>query len=95
MAHYVYILASRPGGAIYVGSTGDLRRRLKQHRMARPGSHTARYNIRTLVWFEEHPDFAAAFARERQLKNWQRTWKIRLIAEVNPAWSDLSPEIPF
>lgn len=95
MTHYVYILASRPGGAIYVGSTGDLRRRLEQHRSGIPGSHTARYNIRTLVWFEEHPDFASAFARERQLKNWQRPWKTALIAEVNPAWRDLSSEIPF
>ncbi len=95
MAHYVYIMASRPGGAIYTGSTSDLRRRVEQHRAGIPGSHTARYNIKTLVWFEAHPDFASAFARERRIKEWQRTWKTALIARVNPAWRDLTADIPW
>lgn len=95
MPHFTYIMASRPGGAIYVGSTGNLLQRVEQHRIGLPGSHTDRYNIRTLVWFEAHPGFAEAFRRERQIKEWQRAWKVRLINEVNPTWRDLSGEIPW
>ncbi len=95
MPHFVYLMASRPGGALYVGSTSDLRRRVEQHRSGVLGGHTDRYNIRTLVWFEEHPGFAPAFARERQIKGWQRTWKVKLILEVNPEWRDITAEIPW
>lgn len=95
MAHFVYIMASRPGGAIYIGSTNDLRRRVEQHRAGIPGSHTDRYNIRQLVWFETHPDFASAFARERQMKEWQRIRKVRLIVAVNPTWRDVTADIPY
>ncbi len=94
MAHYVYILASRPGGAIYIGATSDLRRRLEQHR-AKVVGHTARYGITTLVWFETHADLYAALERERQVKRWRRAWKDELIAEVNPEWRDLSGQIPL
>ena len=95
MPHYVYIMASRPCGAIYIGSTANLRSRVEQHRSGLPGSHTDRYNIRHLVWFEEHPDRASAFRRERQMKEWQRNWKVRLIVEVNPGWRDVTAEIPL
>lgn len=95
MQHFVYIMASRPYGAIYIGSTRDLRRRVNQHRTGIPGSHTHRYNIRTLVWFEAHPDFASAFSRERQMKEWQRSWKIREIVAVNPEWRDVTVDIPW
>ena len=95
MAHFVYIMASRPCGAIYIGSTANLRARVELHRSGLKGSHTDRYNIRTLVWFEAHPDRISAFTRERQMKEWQRNWKVRLIVEVNPLWRDITSEIPF
>lgn len=95
MAQFVYIMASRPCGAIYIGSTGNLRQRVEQHRCGLPGSHTDRYNIRTLVWFEEYPDRRSAFTREQQMKEWQRSWKVRLIVEANPQWRDVTGEIPY
>lgn len=95
MAHFVYILASRPGGAIYIGSTSDLRKRLDQHRSGVLGGHTARYGIKTLVWFEVHARFVDAFARERQIKRWARAWKDQLIMGVNPEWRDMTADIPF
>jgi putative endonuclease len=87
--HYVYILASRPGGALYTGRTRDLRSRLDAHR-AGLSRHTSRYNIRTLVWFEEHESFEASLHRERAIKRWRRAWKIELITAFNPAWQDVS-----
>jgi putative endonuclease len=95
MPHFVYIMASRPMGALYIGSTGNLRQRVEQHRSGLQGSHTDRYNIRRLVWFEEHPDRNSAFLRERQMKEWQRAWKVRLIMGVNSEWRDVTCEIPF
>ncbi len=95
VAHFVYIMASRPHGAIYIGSAADLRQRVEQHRSGFPGSHTARYRIRTLVWFEQHPDRNAAFTRERRMKEWQRHWKVRAIEAVNPQWRDVSSDIPL
>jgi putative endonuclease len=95
MRFFVYIMASRPCGAIYIGSTGDLRARVEQHRTGLKGSHTDRYNIRTLVWFEEHADRVAAFARERQMKEWQRAWKVKLITGANPQWKDVTVDIPY
>ncbi|MGB0498915.1 MAG: GIY-YIG nuclease family protein [Rubricella sp.] len=95
MAYYVYMLASRPGGALYLGSTNDLRRRLEQHRARAVPGHTAKYRIATLVWFEEHPTHASAITRERRMKSWKRAWKDRLIKEHNPDWKDISAEIPL
>lgn len=91
---FVYILASRPGGALYTGRSRDLRQRVAAHR-AGLSRHTARYKIRTLVWFEAHRDFGDSLRRERQIKRWRRAWKIQLITEMNPDWRDLTAEIPF
>ena len=88
--HHVYILASRPSGALYVGSTSDLDARVSHHR-AGLSMHTARYGIDRLVWHETHEDQASARARERAIKRWRRTWKNALIAERNPDWEDLAP----
>ena len=74
MAHFVYIMASRPGGAIYIGRTDNLRSRVEAHR-AGLSAHTAKYKIKTLVWFEVHADFDASLARARQIKRWRRNWK--------------------
>ena len=95
MAHYVYIMASRPGGALYVGATGDLRRRVEQHRAKAVPGHTARYQITTLVWFEEHDTQAEARVRERRIKGWRRLWKEQLIMETNPDWRDVTAHIPL
>ena len=93
MAQFVYIMASRPGGAIYVGRTGNLAARVQAHR-AGQSAHTAKYNIRTLVWFEMHDDFAASLQRERAIKRWPRPWKNALIAARNPHWQDVAAHIP-
>ncbi|MBN9888771.1 GIY-YIG nuclease family protein [Salipiger abyssi] len=92
MAHYVYIMASRPGGALYIGRSGDLRARAEAHR-AGLSAHTAKYKIRRLVWFEQHEDFETSLKRERQLKRWRRAWKDALITRANPNWHDLTHTI--
>ena len=89
MAHFVYILASRPNGALYVGRTERLGERVAQHRLGLSG-HTRRYRIDRLVWFEEHGDFETSLRRERRLKKWDHAWKNALVAERNPEWEDLS-----
>ena len=93
MAHVVYIMASRPGGAIYTGRTTNLAARVESHR-AGLSAHTAKYSIRTLVWFETHDDFAASLQRERAIKRWPRAWKNALILERNPNWQDITAHIP-
>ena len=93
MAHFVYILASRPGGALYTGRTGDLRRRVAAHR-AGLSEHTRKYNIKTLVWFECHDRFEDSLKRERQIKRWCRDWKIALVLAHNPDWRDICAQIP-
>lgn len=90
---YVYILASRPGGALYVGVTSDLVRRVYQHRNELVAGHTKRYSIRRLVYFEVFDTPAAAIQREKNIKHWPRVWKTRLIAQTNPSWRDLYDEI--
>ena len=94
MPHYVYILASRPHGAIYIGETTDLRRRVDQHRAGAVTAHTKMYNIRHLVWFEVHVEPQEARLRERRLKRWRRRWKDDLIATINPHWQDITALIP-
>ncbi|MDE2986542.1 MAG: GIY-YIG nuclease family protein [Chloroflexota bacterium] len=89
----VYILASRPGGATYVGVTSDLARRVEEHRQGRGSRFTSRYRIRMLVWYEWHETMIEAIEREKELKKWERAKKSRLIAEVNPTWRDLYEEL--
>ena len=92
---FVYILASRPHGAIYVGSTGNLRQRVEQHRTGLANSHTKKYGIHTLVYFETHPTRVEALHRERRLKRYARLWKDDLIIASNPEWRDISDQIPL
>jgi putative endonuclease len=91
---WTYILASRPNGTLYVGVTGDLVRRVWEHRehLDRDG-FTARYGVTRLVWFEEHAEPLAAIQREKNLKKWKRDWKLALIERSNPHWHDLWPGI--
>jgi putative endonuclease len=94
MGHFVYIMSSRPGGAIYIGRSGNLFARVEAHR-AGLSAHTAKYKIRTLVWFEHHADFASSLQREHAIKRWPRAWKNALIAECNPDWQDVTAQIPL
>jgi putative endonuclease len=86
----VYILASRKHGTLYIGVTNDLRTRLEQHRSGRGSEFVNKYGVHRLVHVETFASPQEAIAREKQLKNWHRDWKTRLIEEDNPDWSDLS-----
>ena len=88
----VYILASPNRRALYIGITTSLSRRLEEHRGGKV-HHTARYNIKRLIYFEAHETAPDAIAREKQLKNWRREKKLVLINRSNPEWRDLSGEI--
>ena len=89
MAFYVYILASRKNGTLYVGSTDSLTVRISQHKQAlRPG-FASKYGVELLVWFEVHDTREGAFRRERRIKEWKRAWKVRLIEKENLGWRDL------
>ena len=92
-SYYVYILASRRDGAIYVGITSDLVKRVYEHRSKFVPGFTSRYNITRLVWFEVHGDPLTAISREKEIKKWRRAWKIALIVKDNPEWRDLWEEI--
>ena len=90
---YVYILASRIGGTLYIGVTNDLIRRVAEHRLKLVKSFTKKYEVDRLVYFEQFDDAESAIRREKRLKKWNRAWKIRLIEEHNPNWDDLYPGI--
>ena len=91
---FVYVLASRMHGTLYIGVTNDLLRRLDEHRSGGGSSFTARYDVGRLVYFETYDRADDAIARERQLKKWKRAWKIELIGKVNPHWNDVARDIP-
>jgi putative endonuclease len=86
MSFWVYIMASKPGGTLYVGVTRDLLRRAYQHREALLPGFTKRYGVKMLVYFEAHDTAAAAIQREKNMKHWPREWKIDLIRSRNPDW---------
>ena len=89
MPFYVYLLASRRHGTLYLSFTSNLIRRLHQHKARSLPGFTALYGVGRLVWFEIYVDPTDAIAREKSLKKWRRDWKIRLIEEQNPEWRDL------
>jgi len=93
VAYYVYILASRKDGATYVGITNDLVRRVYEHRTKAVRGFASKYNISRLLWFEVSDDPISAISREKELKRWKRSWKIRLIEAQNPQWLDLYESI--
>ena len=90
---YVYLLASRRHGTLYLGVTRDLVRRVHEHKTKVISGFTKRYGVDRLVWFEIYDDPVTAISREKELKKWRRDWKIRLIEEQNPEWRDLSKTI--
>jgi len=87
----VYILASARNGTLYVGVTGDLTRRVFQHKALSVPGFTRRYRVTLLVYAERFADIREAIAREKQIKGWNRAWKVRLIERANPDWADLDP----
>ena len=92
-SYWVYILASRIGGTLYIGVTNDLVRRVYEHKMKYVEGFTRKYDVDRLVYFEQYADIEAAILREKRLKKWNRAWKIRLIEDLNPNWDDLYPQI--
>jgi putative endonuclease len=93
MSYYVYIIASRKDGAIYIGVTNDIVRRIYEHRTKAVPGFTSKYNITRLVWFEIYDNPIAAITREKELKKWNRLWKVQLIEAKNPDWNDLYESI--
>jgi putative endonuclease len=93
MKYYVYILASKRNGTLYVGMTNSLRRRIDEHKQGLIPGFTQKYKVHVLVYFGEFNDPRDAIAREKQLKWWHRKWKLDLIESVNPEWRDLIFEL--
>ncbi|MFI0429763.1 GIY-YIG nuclease family protein [Mariniflexile sp. HMF6888] len=88
---YVYIMANKPDGVLYIGITDNIDERVKEHKLkVYPKSFKAKYNCGMLVYFEEFQNGIKATLREKQFKKWKRDWKIKLIEEMNPSWTDLS-----
>jgi putative endonuclease len=90
---YVYMMASKKNGTLYIGVTNDLVRRVWEHKHNIIQGFTQKYNIHKLVWFEATSDINAAIVREKRMKKWRRQWKIDLIEKENPEWVDLYDEI--
>jgi putative endonuclease len=90
---FVYILANRPRGTLYVGVTNDLVRRVSEHKAKLVPGFTRNYGIDQLMYFEQYSSILEARAREHSLKRWRRAWKIDLIRKLNPDWHDLSNEL--
>ncbi len=86
---FVYIMASRRNGTLYIGVTSDLATRVYEHREGLIDGFTKKYGCTLLVWFEAFDDLEAARHRELQMKEWKRAWKLRVIEEMNPEWEDL------
>jgi putative endonuclease len=91
VAFYVYIMANRIYGTLYVGVTNDLRRRVFEHREGLVDGFTKKYGLKLLVHYESFDRIVDAIHREKRLKHWNRAWKIALIEEQNPNWEDLNP----
>ena len=86
---HVYIMASQRNGTLYVGVTGDLSRRVYEHREGLIGGLTEKYGVKMLVWYEAFPTASEAITSEKRIKRWRRAWKLALIEKLNPQWLDL------
>jgi putative endonuclease len=91
--YYVYILASKRNGTLYIGVTNDLVRRVYEHKNDLVEGFTKKYGIHLLVYYEQYNNVESAIQRERQMKKWNRQWKIRRIEGLNPGWKDLYDDI--
>jgi putative endonuclease len=92
-SYWIYILASRPRGTLYVGMTSDLVRRVYQHREGEVEGFTREHGVKMLVYYEQHATALAAIQREKNIKHWSRAWKIDLVHRLNPDWIDLWDDI--
>ncbi len=90
--YYVYILASKRNGTLYIGVTNNLERRVYEHKTNTIRGFTSKYNVHQLVYYEQTTDINSALQREKQLKKWNRKWKLALIEKDNPNWNDLSED---
>ncbi len=88
-SYWLYILASRPRGTLYVGMTNDLVRLVHEHREGLADGFTKEHAVKMLVYFEQHATAIAAIQREKNIKRWPRKWKVDLICSMNPDWRDL------
>jgi putative endonuclease len=93
MAGYFYILANKRNGTLYKGVTNDLIRRTTEHREGKIKGFAKRYNIKMLVYYEYCDNIEDAIAREKQVGEWKRKWKLELIESMNPEWQDLYEDI--
>ncbi len=92
-AFYVYMLASRRYGTLYVGMSSNLMKRIWDHKSGEISGFTKKYKVHSLVWYERHETAESAIKRERNLKEWKRQWKVELIEKSNPEWFDLYPDL--
>ena len=92
-SYYVYLLASRRKGTLYVGVTNDLSKRVWQHKQDLVEGFTKKHGVKTLVWYEQTESIESAIVREKQIKKWNRAWKIGLIEANNPDWKDLYEDV--
>ena len=93
--YYVYIMASKKNGTLYIGITGNMRQRDGAHKKKTASEFTKKYGAKKLVYYERQDNKQKAKTREKQIKGWKREWKLRLIEEVNPSWKDLSEHLLF
>jgi putative endonuclease len=89
--YYIYILASRKNGTLYIGVTNNLYRRVQEHKDKSIQGFTQKYNLTKLVYYELYFDIRSALEREKNLKKWKRHWKLKIIENVNPLWEDIDP----
>ncbi len=92
-SYWVYILASRPRGTLYVGMTSDLIKRIYQHREGLADGFTKEHRVKMLAYFEQHATAMAAIQREKNIKHWSRKWKVDLICSMNPDWRELWDDV--
>ena len=91
--YYVYILAGKKNGTLYIGVTNNLLKRVYEHKNDLIGRFTRKYSVHNLVYYEAYSDIYDAIAREKRMKRWKRQWKINLIEKSNPLWKDLYPDL--
>ncbi|WP_257543131.1 GIY-YIG nuclease family protein [Sphingopyxis sp. DBS4] len=91
----VYLLASRRNGTLYTGVTSNLLQRIHQHREGLIPGFTREYEVKLLMWFEQHATMESAIQREKRIKKWNRAWKLELIETGNPDWRDLAEDLGF
>lgn len=93
LGSYVYIITNERNGTLYAGVTSDLKRRIWEHKEGQIAGLSKKYDLKTLAWYEVHDDIVEAIRREKQIKKWERKWKLRIIEEMNPEWVDLYDEL--